>query len=371
MSTYTVAVVGTGPDPRNPSVQGFAMGYRHAEAYRNDDRCELVACADIVPENAAAFAEEFDIEQSNVFEEYLEMVETVSPDVVSVTVPPAIHEEIVVGCARSGHVQAIHCEKPMADTLGSARRMVETCREEGVQLTFNRQRRFARPFSEAKRLLDDEAIGELNRIEIGWGDFYDTGAHTIDLAGKLNDETPAEWVIAQLDYRTEDVRFGVHQENQVWAQWRYENGVYGVMSTGAGSDFLDAAIVLRGTEGTVRIDVPDGPMLELEREGEREAVDVGGESMHTAGDLEGRFGSRFHDRAVASAIDALETGEESELDGRIGLQTAKVIFGGYESIRRRARVELPADVEDNPFAALVDSGELSPVPAPTEENGND
>ncbi len=246
MSRYTVAVVGTGPDPENPTVESFAMGYRHAEAYCNHPDCELVACADLVPENAAAFAAEFGIDEGNVFEDYEAMAEAVEPDLVSVTVPPDVHEQVVVDLAETGVVDAVHCEKPMADTLAAAERMVEACDELGVQLTFNRQRRFGKPFTEADRLVSEGAIGDLRRIEIAWGDFFDTGAHTIDLAGMFNDETPAEWTIAQLDYREEDLRFGVHQENQMWAQWRYENGVYGVMSTGEGGDFLDCAMALRG-----------------------------------------------------------------------------------------------------------------------------
>ena len=177
MSSYTVAVVGTGPDPANPSVEGFAMGYRHAEAYANDDRCRLVGCADIVPENASAFADAFDLPAEHVYEDHERMLAALDPDVVSVTVPPAVHESVVVDCARAG-VRAVHCEKPIAHDWASAQRTVQACWRHGVQLTFNRQRRFARPFTEAKRLLDDGAIGDLARVEVGWGDFYDTGAHT-------------------------------------------------------------------------------------------------------------------------------------------------------------------------------------------------
>ncbi|MFC6725391.1 Gfo/Idh/MocA family protein, partial [Halobium palmae] len=304
MSQYSVAIVGTGPDPSNPTVEGFAMGYRHAEAYGNDDDCRLVACADVVRENAEAFAEAFDLVDDAVVEEYEAMLDAVEPDVVSVCVPPAIHEPIVVGCARSGVVSAIHCEKPIAHTWASAQRMVGTCWRRGVQLTFNRQRRFARPFTEAKRLLDDGEIGALRRVEIGWGDFYDTGAHTVDLAGMFNDDRPAEWVIAQLDYREEDRRFGAHQENQMWAQWEYGNGVHGLLSTGEGASMVDAALLLRGSDGEIRInEFGAESTLELRREGTSEAVDVGGEHIHGTPHDDDRFGSRLQDRSVASVVD--------------------------------------------------------------------
>jgi predicted dehydrogenase len=359
MNSYTVAVIGTGPDPHNPTTDGFAMGYRHAEAYRNDERCQLVTSADLVPENREAFAAEFDLENA-IYEDYETMLREVEPDIVSVAVPPAIHEEIVVGCAQSGVIDAIHCEKPMAHTLASAERMVQQCWRRDVQLTFNRQRRFGRPFREAKRLLDEGAIGDLQRIEIGWGDFYDTGAHTVDLAGMFNEERPAEWVLAGLDYRDEDIRFGAHQENQMVAQWRYDNGVFGSFASGVGSDFIDSALLLRGSSGAIRIDGDDA-MLELERNGTREKIDVDGETMHSTAKEEGRFGSRFNDRAINEVVDALQTDRESELSGRIGLNTAEILFAGYESVRRRGRVDLPLAIDDNPLEELVESGELSPT----------
>lgn len=364
---YDVAIIGTGPNPSNPTLDGFAMGYRHAEAYRNNDDSRIVACADIVPENGAAFADEFDIDEEYVFEDYHELLATVEPDVVSVAVPPAIHEEIVVGCARSGTVDAIHCEKPMAHTWASAQRMVQSCWRSGVQLTFNRQRRFGRAFVDARRLLEDGEIGRLERVEIGWGDFYDTGAHTVDLAGMFAGDRSAEWVIAQLDYREEDRRFGSHQENQMWAQWKYDNGIHGVLSTGTGRDMIDAAILLRGTNGEIRIAVDGGPMLEVSSGGSTERIDVGGESMHRTGDERDRFGSQFHDRAVEHALDCLESEDEPEISGRVGLNTAEILFAGYESVRRRGRVDLPLRIDDNPLETMIENGELTPEPAADED----
>jgi predicted dehydrogenase len=352
MSGYTAAIIGTGPDPETQTVESFAMGYRHAEAYRQQSNVNVVACADVVPENAEAFADEFDCA---AYEDYEEMLADEAPDIVSITVPPAIHEDIIVGVAHSGVVDAIHAEKPIADTWGGAKRAVQECWRHDVQLTFNRQRRFAKPFSEAKRLLDEGAIGELQQVEITWGDFFDTGAHTIDLAGMFNDDVAPEWVIAQLDYREEDVRFGMHQENQMLAQWRYENGVYGTLTTGAGADLHDCALKVRGADGALHIDVEDGSTLELEQDGERTAIDVDGESIHGTPEDE-RFHSILIERAIAEAIDCLGEAKESQLSGRIGLNTAEIIFGGYESSRRRGRVDFPLDVEDNAFAAMVEEG---------------
>jgi len=45
---FEVACIGTGPDPQDPSVEGYAMAYRHADAYETVEDVVIVACADIV-----------------------------------------------------------------------------------------------------------------------------------------------------------------------------------------------------------------------------------------------------------------------------------------------------------------------------------
>ena len=90
--TYRVAIVGTGNDPGERDREGYAMAYRHAGGYERLDSCSLVACADIVRENAEAFADHHDLEA--VYEDHETMLEGSEPDVVSVCVPPSVHAEL-------------------------------------------------------------------------------------------------------------------------------------------------------------------------------------------------------------------------------------------------------------------------------------
>ena len=351
-----IAVVGTGANPDEKTVDGFSMAYTHADAYEAIDDCTLVACADIVPENAHAFADRYDIDADRVFEDHETMVNEVEPDVVSVTVPPAAHADIVIECAESRCVEAIHCEKPVALTWTEAREMVAVADANDVKLTFNHQRRFGKPFREAKRLLDSGEIGTLERITVTWGDLYDTGSHTIDLCNYFNGDRGAEWTIAQLDYRHEDIRFGVHTENQIFAMWKYENGVHAIYSSGEGSGLADAAFSLEGSHGEIQIGVDDGPVLRVQTDDDPSwrRIDCDGESMHE---------STFHHRSIADAIDAVRNGTTSELSAQNALKAMEIIFGGYESVRQRKRVELPPESDDNPLEALVESGELNPTPS--------
>jgi predicted dehydrogenase len=353
--SFNVAFVGTGANPDEPSADGFAMAYRHAAAYERLEDCRLVGCADIVRENAAPFAEEYDIPAEGVFEDYEEMLTAVEPDIVSICTPPATHANLVIGTAESGVVDAIHCEKPMALTWGGSRRMADVCEERGVKLTFNHMRRFGDPFRVAKRRLDDGVIGDLRRIEYAWGNFYDNGTHAVDMCNYFNDEHRAEWVIGQLDYETEDIRFGTHNENQILASWEYENGVHGMASTGPGADAVDSDWRLVGTDGFIDVYLTDRLAVQVYTVDPADCEELTFDRLASE--------ASCIDLAVADVVQAVEEDRESELCARNALNATEIIFAGYESARRRGRVDLPLDIDDNPLEAMVESGDLSPAPA--------
>jgi predicted dehydrogenase len=360
MSEHAVAVIGTGENPDEPGPEGFGMAYRHADAYEEIEGCEVVACADIVREHAEAFAAKYGIDDTCVYEDHGAMLAAVDPDVVSTCVPPAAHAELATHCARHPDVRAIHCEKPMALTWGGAREMTAAARRRGVQLTFNHQRRFGRPYRKAKELLDSGAIGGLERVAFAAPTLYDYGSHSFDLCTYFTDEVPAEWVLCGLDYRTEDVYFGTHNENHAVVQWRYENGVDGLATTGFGDGLVGAHNRLVGSTGAIEVGPHDAEAhLRVRRDGEGwEAVDTAGEDLHGPGYIE---------RAIRDAVSAVGSDRESELRAENALVGTELIFGAWESSRRRGRVDFPLSIDDNPLEAMVETGDLQPAPPEDDE----
>ncbi|GAC1436713.1 MAG: Gfo/Idh/MocA family oxidoreductase [Chloroflexota bacterium] len=356
MAPLRIGVIGTGRKKERPDQFGYAMAYSHGEAYQKLDGCELVACADIVRENGEAFAATFGIAERNVFTDYKAMLSAVPLDVVSICTWPHLHAPMVIDCA-GATVKAIHCEKPMADTWGAARRMVEACETYGVQLTFNHQRRFGAPFRGARDLLVDGAIGQLLKVEVACGDIYDWGTHYIDMCGMYVGEQRAEWVMGQVDYRAEKRIFGAHVENQAVGVWRYPDGVFGMIASGPAMGLVGVDNRLTGTGGMIEVGVAGGPYLRVRRAGSAswEAIDTGEETLHGPG---------YIDRAIADSIDALRQRREPELSARRALNATEIIFAIYESSRRRGRVDLPLTIDDHPLVAMVASGDVRPAPAP-------
>lgn len=365
---YQVAVVGTG-DPDRP--EGYAMAYRHARGYDRLDDCELIACADVIRENAEEFARTFDIDDADIYEDHETMLEKATPDVVSVCTPPKTHADIVIDCAQSGPVDAVHCEKPMAATWKECREMVAACDERGVQLTFNHQRRFAAPYRKAKALLEEGRIGPLRRIEMGGQDLYDYGTHLFDLCGYVTDQTPIEWVIAQIDCRDSEVVYGLHQETEAFARWHYESGVDGLVSTGD-EGMIRCQLRLVGEDGAIEVGHEDGPPLRIRLDGsDWKRVETGRDGIYRpqphpldraiervpVGPDRLLSEPTYVDRAIADVVDALGDGSEPELSAENAFQTTEVIFACWESARRGGRVELPLEIDDNPLEAMIDPEE--------------
>lgn len=369
---YRAAVIGVGPG-RDVDISGrsHSFGYKHADAYHQRDDCELVAGVDLVGEYAEAFADEYSLPPEAAYEDHETMLKAVEPDIVSVCTPIPAHEPVVVDCADAG-VAAVHCEKPMAKTWAEARGMAHVCDRTDTQLTFGHQRRFAPPFRKAKALLDAGRIGELERIEISWGNFFDNGTHVVDLAGMFVDDVSAKWVLGQVDYSREHVRYGVPTADHAFVTWRYESGVQGVLATGDGVsltdgeyDFYDCWHRLVGSEGTIEIGRRDGPPLRIRQDGD------GWEPIDVEVEFSGSVAT-----GIDSAVEALETGSKSPLRAANALNTTEILFAGHESSRRRGRVELPlSGVYDHPLASLVEAGEVKPTveddrpPHPADERG--
>jgi len=350
MSSYRVGVVGCGDNTKSKGPQGYAMAWQHGAAYTKlPEQCEIVACADINETNGKAFAENFG---AKLHSDYKEMLANEGLDIVSICTWMHLHVEMAIATAEAG-VKAIHCEKPMATTWGDAKRMSQVCDDLGVQLTFNHQRRFGAPFVMAKEMLQAGEIGDLQMLQYGGGNLFDTGTHFIDMLSFFNNETPAKWVIAQIDYRKPDLVFGADHEGQVWAAWEYANGVMGMAASGPGSSIIGAMDRIVGTTGVIEVGVSGADQLPLriKRDGqtEWEAVDTKGESIHGPG---------FIDRAIADIIDALATGRESQLCARRALIATEIIFACWESSRRRGRVDLPLEVDDNALNAMIEAGKI-------------
>jgi predicted dehydrogenase len=352
MSKFKVGIIGCGRPWRTEHATGFGQGHVHAAGYKASADCQIVAAADIKAENLEAFCQTHNVPQRYL--DYQDMLAKEALDIVSVTVWPHLHFPISVAAAQAG-VKAIHCEKPIALNWGEARQLINICREHNVQLTFNHQRRFGQPFRRAKALLDSGTIGQLTRMEAFCPDLFDWGTHWFDMMFMYNDETPAEWVIGQIDIRGHRNVFGVIHEGQGLSHIQWSNGVQGLLIAGgqtmAKARETVAANRLIGSEGVIEVGVREGPQLRYHN------LASGGRWQEVAM-TDTIHGQQHHIDAILDVVEALKNRREPELSGQRALRAAELSFASYESSRRRGRVDLPLDIEDSPLPAMLDAGDL-------------
>lgn len=347
MARFRVGIIGCG-----------GMGRAHAAGYKASPDCELVAAADIASEKLDAFRKEFDV--SHGYLDYRDMLAKESLDIVSVALWPKLHAPVVAYVAQIPGIRAIHCEKPMAFTWGEAKEMVAICDQRNVQLTIGHQRRFGKPFRRAKQLLDSGAIGQLVRLEAFTHNLYDWGTHWFDMMFFYNDDKPAEWVMGQIDARGGRAVFGVPLEGQGISLFKFCNGVLGFMATGqeviGKSDTAIRGEVcenrLIGSDGTIEVLDKTNASVRLR------SVETGGRwQEYEEGTIHGQ--ETVVAAILGGVIEPLKTGKESIISAHKALQGTEVIFATYESSRRRGRVDLPLEIEDSPFHAMLEAGLIS------------
>ncbi len=124
---------------------------------------QLVAIADPHPElldRARAAAPT----GTSILADYRQMLDTIHPEAVTVTVPNSRHLEIVRECAR----RRIHVwfQKPMASTGADAREMERLAREAGIVLMISYHTQWSAAYRAMNARIAAGAVGHIRRVEV-------------------------------------------------------------------------------------------------------------------------------------------------------------------------------------------------------------
>lgn len=186
----------------NAAVIGVGnMGKHHVRNYFEIPETNLVAIADTNPEIGKALASEY---KCQYYEDYQEMLEKESIEMVTIAVPTKYHKKVALDCIEKGiHVLI---EKPIAANVAEAREIVQKAKEKGIKFTVGHIERFNPAVLKLKEMVDKGELGEITSIvtrRIGpmptqikdANVVIDIGVHDIDLMnwffGKLPDKISA------------------------------------------------------------------------------------------------------------------------------------------------------------------------------------
>lgn len=337
--TYRVAFIGCGK-----------IAKLHADIYKSDPRCTVVALTDIKREGAEKFAADNGF-SATIYTDHEMMLAAEKPDIVSVCLWTHLHLPVVRDCIKAG-VRAVHCEKPMAAVWGEVLDIVDAAEGGSTQLTFNHQRRFLPIFQRAREILAGGTLGALERMECGVHmHLLDMGTHYIDVLNMFNGDAPAEWVLGQTDGREVKRWFNIPCEYASTTSVKYANGVRATISCGADNGFKDGTGFRLHCERGL-IDIPGWyTSLVVKRFGEPGFEESYGK------DREEKDNQTLCRGVIGDITGGLESGQPPQLGVAHAYNAAGVIFATYESSRRRVRIDLPLGARDAGFGGMLDRGE--------------
>lgn len=165
---------------------------------------DLVVCGDSAPERREQAIDGFGFRESTA--DWRAVVEHPDVDVVYVTAPNMLHEEVAVAAAEAG--KAVFCEKPVGGTPDQTIRVDAAARRAGVITGVGYNYRWAPLVQHAKHLIDSGALGDITNYrgrffsmygadpmgllswrflvdEAGYGVSSDILSHAVDLATML------------------------------------------------------------------------------------------------------------------------------------------------------------------------------------------
>jgi predicted dehydrogenase len=132
---------------------------------------EIVGLVDLLEDMARNQAAEFGIHQAMVGSDLAAMLEATRPDMVFDCTVPEAHATVTLESLQRGcHVLG---EKPMADSMDNARRMVAAAQSAGKIYAVIQNRRYQPEIRQLRQLVASGALGPLTTVN---SDFY-IGAH--------------------------------------------------------------------------------------------------------------------------------------------------------------------------------------------------
>jgi myo-inositol 2-dehydrogenase/D-chiro-inositol 1-dehydrogenase len=299
----------------------------HAGVLAHDERAQLAAVTDVLPEKAVRLAGNHNAIAVATPLEVLERC-----DAVFVTTPNTRHVSLAIAAIETG--KHVFCEKPLATSVADAQRVYEKAQNSRGVFQVGHNRRFAPVYATLKRMLSEthaphSAHVKMNRgellkpewtgdAEITGGFLYETPIHMFDMMRFLFGEVESLHAIGSTHEYKEVDDFSI--------LLKFAGGMHATLATAADASWLfpfervevfchHATLVTREMESLTTSSSLEGHyMVQTTQQLPREE----------------RWGYLQEDRAF---IDAILNDTEPLVTAHDGLMSVKIADAVYESVR--------------------------------------
>jgi len=339
MATYRSMIMGCGP-----------RATEHAVVYPDLRNIELVAVCDLIEERRERFRTDYGAAEA--FEDYETALAQARPDIVHVCTSPGrrIWE---AECAAQAGVKAAIFEKPVAVKPSEIEALERICRETGLKIVVNCQRRYYPQFR-------DGVIAEIIREKLGQvylirastkGNTMGMGPHMMSLLMLFLGEAQPEAVWAMAHTINETSYQVTHlAPESIFAEYWFPGGVRVLFdcdpealgTPGEESFWMHLHFDVLGTEGRLYLTQNAGYWYQSRGMAEP----IYGDSSW---DVQGKQGQRDFTQAVADWLDGGPPHlNRLELEGPV----VHALLAAQKSVYEGKRIALPTSFPDEEWLAL-------------------
>jgi len=336
--------------------------------YLQHEHCDVVALCDPRPEVLDRRQREWEVGRGYTDVDALLADDDI--DAVEVLSPTPLHAEHAIAALRAG--KHVSVQKPIANSVNEARRMIEAARATGKVLRVTENCCHFPPLVKARDLIRSDAIGTptVIRIKTVVGRTESQFQATLDPAGytwRFNAESPgghlfddvmhkyamALWLV---DSDVRSVQAVVRQgplffEAPAVALFEYErDDLLGMMEVSYAPDMFirsdhygaDEFFEVQGTRGflwvtrlcgNLHVDLP--PLVVYEEDGRRTSF----------AELDASYDGSFR-RAAAGFVDGVLAGETPDLSPQKGIEALQLAFAVYQASNERRAVD-PSEIDES------------------------
>jgi UDP-N-acetyl-2-amino-2-deoxyglucuronate dehydrogenase len=332
------------------------IGDFHAKAIQHIPNAELAYIYGRNIDKTARMAEKY---ECKACEDYTQMLDDDSVDIVTIATPSGLHYRPVLDAAQAG--KHVICEKPLEITLKRIDEMIAAHEKAGTYLGCIFQNRFTEAMAPLKKAVREGRFGTITfaGVFVPWWrkeHYYENSWHgtwELDGGGALMNQSihmvdmlcdllgPVESVQAYCDMLG---HCDMETEDTAVASLRFQNKALGLIyGSTASYPGQFKRFEITGTKGTV-IYLEDSIALWQFSEEEPEDRFILEKYSHRQSDRGGvadpsDISFKHHQANIKAFIDAIASSQQFELDGKKGRKAVELVLAIYESANTNNKLE--------------------------------
>jgi UDP-N-acetyl-2-amino-2-deoxyglucuronate dehydrogenase len=337
------------------------ISYRHIEAIQANRDAELIALCDL---NLARAREMNENAQVLIYQDYHRMLENEDIDVVCIVTPSGMHSEHARDII-NGYRKHVVVEKPMCLRVSDGLKLIETAKQNEVQLFVVHQNRFNKAVQKIKSALDENLFGKiaLATVRIRWSrgqTYYDRdpwrGTWALD-GGALTNQAIhhidlLRWLVGDVEGvsaigATQFVQVEVEDTACAWV--RFVSGAIGIIeattATRPLAKDLEASVSILGEKGTVIVEGASVNRVTTWTFDDTDMSQYSEDPPNVYG-----FG---HNHIIDNVVNVLMRGDKPLVMGEDALKSIKLLNALYRSMELRGQeVKLKDHPESQRFGVI-------------------